>query len=289
MRFFRRHKTLVIAGIVVIVVLAMGIISLFASGRVSPLSNLLGGLTRPVQTMMNRLANGAGGFWGYIYEYETLLDENAELHLRLAQAEEEIRQLQKAGEENESLREWLHITEERPEFQFIPADVIQRDISNWGRMLTLDKGEADGVAVDDCVLSAEGYLVGRIRSVGRIWCEVVTVIDTDMTAGAMVDRTALTAVAEGSFELMQKGRLGLVYLPPNVDLIIGDTVLTSGIGGVLPQDVPIGKVIDVRQEKDGMSTTAELEPFVNLERVRTCYIVTDFGGAAPDGESGETP
>ena len=288
MKFFRRHKTLAIAGIVAIAVLAMAVASLFASGRVSPVSDLLGGLMRPVQTLMSRLAGGVGGFWGYVYEYEGMLDEIGELRMRLSEAEEEIRRLEKAGEENERLRELLGVKQQHPDFDFESADIIQRDVSNWARIFTLDKGSAAGVRVGDCVISAEGYLVGRVGAVGRTWCEVTTVVDTDMAAGAMVSRTALTAVAQGSFEMMQKDRLSLVHLRPDVDLLIGDIVLTSGIGGVLPKDVPIGKVVDVRQEKDGMSAVAELAPLADLERLRVCYIVKNFNGASPgDGASSE--
>jgi rod shape-determining protein MreC len=272
-----------VAAIVAAVILAMAVASLFATGRVSPVSDLLGGLMRPLQTMMNRLAGGVGGFWGYVYEYEGLLDKVGELELRLAQAEAEIRRLEKAGEENERLKELLEVKEQRPDFQFVSADVIQRDVSNWARIFTLDKGSIDGVRVGNCVISAEGYMAGRVSKVGRTWCEVVTVVDTDMAAGAMVFRTSLTAVAQGSFEMMQKGRLSLVHLRPDVDLIIGDVVLTSGIGGVLPKDVPIGKVVEVRQEKDGMSAVAELVPMIDLDRLRVCYIVVGFEGA-PDTE-----
>ncbi|MCL2030847.1 MAG: rod shape-determining protein MreC [Oscillospiraceae bacterium] len=289
MKWIRRHKTLAVAGIAALLVLAMAVASLFASGRVSPASDLLGGLMRPLQTLMNRLAGGVGGFWGYVYEYEGLLDEVGELRLRLARAEAEIRRLEKAGEENERLLELLGIHQKRPDFQFVPADIIQRDMSNWARIFTLDKGAADGVKVGDCVISAEGYMVGRVSAAGRTWCEVVTVIDTDMAAGAIVDRTSLTAAARGSFEMMQKDRLSLIHLRPDVDLMIGDLVLTSGIGGVLPGDVPIGRVADVRQERDGMSAVAELTPLADLDRLRVCYIVIGFDGASGEEEGGEMP
>lgn len=285
MKFFRRHKSLLIACIAAVLVLAMAIASLFASGRVSPASDLLGSALRPLQTLVSGMANGVGGLWGYIYEYDQLLAENEELRLRLARQEEDIRRLEQNGEENEQLKELLGIHEARPDFQFVSADIIARDMSNWARVFTLDKGRVHGVETGNCVISAEGYLVGVVTQAAANWCEVTTLIDTDMNAGAKVYRTSLTAVAEGDFDLMLKGRLGLFYLKPDVDLSIGDVVLTSGIGGVLPKDVPIGIVVDVRQEKDGMSAMAELEPKVQLDRLKVCYIVTSFstedGGGAP--------
>lgn len=287
MKFFRRHKSMLTACIVAVLVLAMAIASLFTSGRVSPASDLLGSALRPLQTLVSGMANGVGGLWGYIYEYDQLMAENEELRLRVARQQEEIRRLERAGEENERLRELVNIQEKRPEFQFVSADIIARDLSNWARTFTLNKGRDHGVEKGDCVMSAEGYLVGVVEAVAMNWCEVTTLIDTDMAAGAMVYRTSLIAVAEGEFTLMQKDRLGLFYLSPDVDLIIGDEVLTSGIGGVLPKDIPIGKVVDVRQESDGMSAVAELEPLVKLDRLTVCYIVTDF--SADDMDGGTTP
>ena len=276
MKVFRRHKALTVVCIVAVLVLAMAVASLFVSGRVSPASDWLGGLARPLQTLVSRMAGGVGNFWGYIYDYENLLAENEELRLRLAREQERNRELESAGEENERLREMLEVKRTHPEFSFESADIIQRDMSNWARIFTLDRGRLHGVAVGDCVISAEGYFVGVVSSAARTWCEVTTVTDTDMAAGAMVYRNSLTAVAEGSFDLMLKGRLGLFYLRPDVDLMIGDTVLTSGIGGILPKDIPIGTVTDVRQEKDGMSAVAELTPLVDLDRLRVCYIILGF-------------
>jgi rod shape-determining protein MreC len=231
------------------------------------------------------LAGGVGGLYGYIYEYDEIRAENDELRLRIAEQEEEIRRLEEAGEENERLRELVGIKEARPEFEFLSADIISRDMSNWARTFTLGAGAREGVRVGDCVLSAEGYLVGVVSACANTWCDVITVTDTDMAAGAVVYRTALTAVAEGNFELMLNGRLGLFYLEPEADLSIGDLVMTSGTGGLLPKDIPIGKVTDVRMEKNGLSAMAEIEPLAQLDRLRVCYIVINYNS----GQSGETP
>ncbi|MDR1735397.1 MAG: rod shape-determining protein MreC [Oscillospiraceae bacterium] len=285
MNFIRRHKQLVVALAVAAAVAGMSLASLFVSGGVSPLQDLLGAIVRPFQMLADGLAGGVGGLYGYIYEYDEIRAENDELRLRIAEQEEEIRRLEEAGEENERLRELVGIKEARPEFEFLSADIISRDMSNWARTFTLGAGAREGVRVGDCVLSAEGYLVGVVSACANTWCDVITVTDTDMAAGAVVYRTALTAVAEGNFELMLNGRLGLFYLEPEADLSIGDLVMTSGTGGLLPKDIPIGKVTDVRMEKNGLSAMAEIEPLAQLDRLRVCYIVINYNS----GQSGETP
>ena len=282
MKWIHRHKTLLIVILVVAVVLSMALASLFTSGRISPLSDLLGQVFKPFQNMMTQTLHGIGSFYGYIYEYDGMSVRLEEQSVRIAQLEEELRQMAKLGEENERLRELVGVKEVRPELQFESAQIIARELSNWSSTFTLDKGLQNGLTVGDCVLSAEGYLVGVISEAAQSWSVMVTVVDTDMSAGAMVERTSQTAVAEGRFDLMQNGRLALQYLPPDSDLIIGDLVMTSGVGGRLPGGIPIGSVAAVRAEPDGMSATAELTPAADLASLRVCYVVTDFSLTGED-------
>lgn len=78
-----------------------------------------------------------------------------------------------------------------------------------------------------------GNLVGIIEEAGANWSTMITITDATLEMGALIARTDSTAVLEGDFTLMAEGKLKLTYLPENTELITGDLVLTSSMGGQL--------------------------------------------------------
>lgn len=275
MKSLFRHKGLLVAAVVILLVLAMAIASLFAGGA-TPVSNFFGMLFKPIQAVMTGLTGGIESYYSSIYDYDTLLAENAQLRMRISEYEKAAREYVEAVEENERLKELLEVRTRRPELNFAPAKIMARDASNWSRTLTLDQGSSSDISKGDCVVSAEGYWVGVISEVGSNWSTMITVVDTDTTVSARIFRTGAAGVAEGSFELMQQGLLCLAYLPLDADIQNGDEVLSTGVGGLYPKDIPIGEVVDVQPDDSGISARAVLRPFAALDRLTQVFVVTDF-------------
>ena len=109
--------------------------------------------------------------------------------------------------------------------------------------------------------------------------EVLTglaVLPPDGAARTLCTRTRDSAIAEGSYDLMAEGSLRLSYLTEDASIVIGDTVETSGAGGVFPKGVMIGTVESVLPEENGISYYAVLKPFVDVETVTNVSVVTAF-------------
>ena len=94
--------------------------------------------------------------------------------------------------------------------------------------------------------------------------------------GAVVSRTREVVVAEGSFELAGDGLLRLSYLQNDSDVLVGDTVETSGYGGIFPKGLLIGTITEVLPESHGISTYAKIQPAVDLTALKKVYIVKSF-------------
>ena len=172
--------------------------------------------------------------------------------------------------------ELLELREQRRDLTFESAAVIDRESTNWTSALTLNRGTAHGVEKNDCVVSAEGDLVGVVSAVGYNWCTVLTVIDTDTELGARVFRTQEVAVAEGDLALMGEGKLKLSYLSADAQLLSGDVVTTSGLGGFYPGGLVIGTVESVRTGDDGLAQYAVLAPAARLGELSEVFIIKDF-------------
>ncbi len=245
------------------------------TGNPSPVTRIVGFVTTPVQ----RLATGVSGFFSrglsYFTDFDALQAENEELRRQLREMEQTVRDAELALEENARLRQQAGQPERMRELTTISAEVIARNPGDWATTLTLDKGSNHGVEEGDLVTTVDG-MVGYVSEVQSNYCEITTVVDVEMQCGALITRTRETAIAEGDYDLMADGNLRLSYLTEDASVVIGDTVETSGRGGLFPKGVMIGTVESVLPESNGISYYAVLRPFVDVDSVSSVSIVTDF-------------
>ncbi len=260
----------VVAALCVLSALYSGI-----TGNPSPVTRVVRFVTTPVQ----RAASGIGGFFGkglsYFTDFDALQAENEELRRQLREMEQTVRDAELALEENARLRQQAGQPERQRDLTTVEAEVIARNPGDWATTLTLDKGSNHGVEVGDLVITVDG-MAGYVSEVAGNTCEITTVVDVEMQCGALITRTRETAIAEGDYDLMAEGNLRLSYLTEDASVVIGDTVETSGRGGVFPKGVMIGTVENVLPEDNGISYYAVLRPFVDVDTVSSVSIVTDY-------------
>ena len=170
----------------------------------------------------------------------------------------------------------LDLREQRRDLYFESALVVEKDTSNWASILTINKGTAHDVAVGDCVIDENGYLVGVITEAGLNWSTVRTLLDSDTSIGALIVRSETSAVAQGDFALMGEGRLQLSYLGAQPAVMPGDLIVPSGLGGYYPSQLVIGYVEEVGTGDDGLSQQAVIRPQANLEHLEEIFVVTAF-------------
>ena len=276
-RFFSKHGLLLLAAITTVMVI-MCIISAVSSGTPF-LRNVAGVIASPFRAAGSAVAGWIADTEAHFDDVEMLQEENAELRRYVAELEEQLRQAQSAQEENDRLREALSLKEENPDFALTEASVTERSVSNWYSALTLNRGTKHGVAIGQCVTDEYGNLVGVITDAGYNWSRVTTLLDTDSAIGATVFRTGDVAVAEGRLDLMEDGCLALTYLTDPDSLIVGDQVVTSGLGGYLPGGLVIGAVREVRIDDGGVNRYAVVKAKVMPKELVQVFIIRDFDGA----------
>lgn len=271
--FFARHglRILLAAAALAVVICVLS----YLSATSSLLRNAAGIVVSPFRAAFTAVENWVQDKRRYYADYTALAEENAALRRQIADMEEEVRRSKADREENALLRDLIGLREQRRDLVWESAYVLDRTSSNWTSSLTLNHGTDRGIAVQDCVVSAEGYLVGVVSEVGYNWCTVLTLIDTDTELGARIFRTDDIVVAEGDFSLMGEKRLKLSYLPTGTTLLGGDYVVTSGLGGYFPAGLAIGTVESVRADA-GRDPYAVVAPLVDFDALSEVFVVTDF-------------
>ena len=261
----RRHKVgspLLIGAAVVILLCILSAVYSGISGNSSPITRAAGAVVRPFQ----RFGTGVGHFFSKGLDY---ISDNAQL----------VRDAQIALEENNQLRSQLGQPENTRTTTTVSAEVIARSPGDWADTLTLDKGSSSGVNKDDLVTTVDGML-GFVSEVTDNTCEVTSITDPKMQCGALITRTRETAIAEGDYNLMTRGALRLSYLREDSKVVVGDTVETSGRGGVFPKGILIGTVESVQPEESGLSYYAVIKPFVSVDSVSSVSIITEYTDTA---------
>ena len=272
--FLKEHGLWILfAGAVIAV--AMAALSFF-SVTSSPLVNMTKTLTSPFRSAYTAVATWFNDKQNYYRNTTALEEENAALRQRIAQMEEDIRQAELDSDENQRLRELLELREQRRDFQLEAALITEHAVSNWTSSLSLNKGTAHGVENGDCVIDETGALVGIVREVGVNWCTVLTIVDTDTSLGAQVFRTKDLALAVGDFSLMEENRLRLEYISAVIQLLGGEVVHTSGLGGFYPSGLVIGTVDVVQIDDSGSASYAVLIPSVEFDDLTEVFIIKDF-------------
>lgn len=243
----------------------------------SPLVNLAGFVASPFRAAYTAVADWFNDMQNYYKDTTDLLAENAALRQQIARNEETIREAEAAVEENKLLHQLLELTEKRRDLSdFEAAMVTEHEVTNWTSSLTLNKGTSHGVESGDAVIDGAGSLVGVVREVGLNWCTVLTIVDTDTSLGAQVFRTKDLALAVGNFSLMEESRLRLEFLPAGCQLLTGDLVQTSGLGGYYPSGLVIGTVEEILVDDSGAASYAILTPAADLSSLTEVFVIKSF-------------
>ncbi|ODA40188.1 rod shape-determining protein MreC [Desulfosporosinus sp. BG] len=252
----------------------------------NPVGGVLQRVLSPIEATMLELGTGIRDNTKALWDFREVETENETLRKQVAQLTGDNLKLKEqvlAGMRYTELDKGQFRSPSLDKFSKIGASVINRNPNTWYQTLTLNRGSADGVTANDPVIGALG-LVGKIVSVSSTTSEVLMILDGEGQVSALVRGST----GEGTFGIVQgtykrgsrltpAGNLQMLFLRED-NVNAGDLVFTSGIGGVYPKDVPIGKVKSIQLDPSGLLKTAYIEPLVDFDSLEEAYIVKTPGG-----------
>ena len=273
--FFDTWNFRILVGIAVFLVGIMAYAG--ANGRLTAApQELLSVVAAPFQKAAAVVSGNAAALWEKYTNIDAVMEENETLRTENAELRRQMVDYDRIKAENEAYKALKTIQSQRPEMSCLSGFVIGRDPldSFWG--FTLDRGTLDGVAVDDAVISDEGYLLGMVVEAESTSCKVMTILHPNFNAAAVVSRTRDNGIVTGSADNAADGLCVLTNLARNTLTKKNDQVVTTGLGGVFPPDVLVGVVQELVPEVSGKSTIAVVKPGADPRTVRHAFIITDF-------------
>lgn len=262
--------------LIAIILIMLGLILFTASVDVPVLTSALSFITTPIQKISTNITNAAG----YITDRKSV----EELQGQVESLEKEVKELRELTidyydikHENAQLVKHFDLKQKDTSLKIVPSSIIGRDPNENFYSFTIDEGSISGISVNDPVITDKG-LVGWVYSVSANSCKVKSILSPETNVGVVDIRTGDSGVIKGSVQLADSNLARLTYISAQNDLKEGDMLVTSGLSGMYPKDLQVGKIKELAYDSFDASLYAVVEPFEDIINMKEVFVITWFEG-----------
>ncbi len=267
MKFFKSKYTQTI----VIVMVVSGLLFLAIGGYLTPLYNLTLNPLISFQSWLSVRYLSLREFLTSPREVTELREQNALLESQVTQLQTQLIEMQEQLAEADVCFALLGFGRTNPEYDYIAATVIGREISPFLQYILIDKGTNDGIQFGMPVVTQQG-LVGRVDAVIANAARIKLITDSTSVVNVHLQSAEMEAQLVGSLT----GDVSLDMIPLDEKVEPGDIVLTSGLGGNYPPNIFIGQVLSVQQRDNALFQTASVQPIVEFSSINAVLVVMNF-------------
>jgi rod shape-determining protein MreC len=217
----------------------------------------------PIGIVVSTTGKQISSFFGNVTHIGSLQRENKDLEGRLDSALAEIARLTESKKENDSLRADLGF-KQNSSLNLVPADVAYFDPSLRDG-ITVKVASSDGIKVGNVALS-QGFMIGRVSEISGNNIKILLITDSTSALPATLQSKDITGIAKGKIG----NGLTMEQVPQSDNVVSGDTVVTSGLGGDIPKGLILGKVEEVQKVSGSIFQNVIVRPaveFALIERV----------------------
>lgn len=267
-------KKIILISILVISLLALMRYTEFGRVSISPAESSLRDILAPVQGLAMNLGHRLRGLVSFPFAAMDMANENQSMKMKVAELEGRLRHTEELGYENDRLKRLLDFKSAvTPSmgFEVTGAAVIGRNPGNWFGTITINKGSGDGIKQNMIVINEQG-LVGRIISTSINTSEVLLITDPRSGVSALIQESRASGMVEGIASF--PGRVLMVHIPVEIDVIVDQVVVTSGFGSIYPKGIPVGRILETGKEPSGLFNNALIAPFVDINRLEEVMVIT---------------
>ena len=260
---------------------AILIISLDLAGYLGPVNDIIHTALKPPAILLTEAKTMIGGGVDAVREIRTLRQRNAELEDLANRLTVENLRLAEVETENEQLRTLLAFAQTNPSYDYRGGQIIARVIGDSASPFThpiqIDLGEQHGIEEGMPVVTDRG-LVGRIFNVYPRTSDIMLITDPRSSVNVMTQTSRAPGILRG-----RVGQLPIMELiPPEIEISVGEIIITSGLGGHFPKGLVVGQVIEVQKNDDLMFQSAIIQPTVDFDRMELVLVITNFPAETPE-------
>jgi len=200
--------------------------------------------------------------------HQTLLQKNRQFEARHLENRVQLQKLDILEKENDRLRKLLSATPKTTE-RLLISEIIDVDVDPYKQLIILNKGSNNEVYQGQPIIDARG-IMGQVIHVGPLSSTAMLITDASHAIPVQINRTGLRAIAFGSGKIDQ---LNLRHLPHNVDIQVGDLLISSGLGDTFPPNFPVAIISKVERPAGEPFAKVEAKPHALLDQSREVLLV----------------
>jgi rod shape-determining protein MreC len=235
------------------------------------MQSIVSAIIAPVQSGITGVLDDIGMVAGTVQRIQILARENRDYKEQIDRLQSEMVQLQELELENRDLRNLLGLKQRSGPGELIPVRVIGRDPSPYVQSIAIDRGSQDGVVNGLAVVTWRG-LVGRVVRTDPTTAKVLLISDVNSSIMGRFQRA--DSRATGMVRGRPEGGLVMQHVAQDEAIEMGDLVISSDLGTLVPEGLIIGKVVQVRRKDVDVFQEAVLEPSVDPAKLERLFVMS---------------
>jgi rod shape-determining protein MreC len=256
---------------IVLFFLIVNISALIAAGRGGGKVQSLGraglDLFSPVEELVSDISGYLSGIWNKYFNLILVQEKNTELKKEINRYYAKKTLYREAYLENQRLKKLLKFTKDI-DSEYLAAQVTGKDSSKWFKTIIVNRGKDSGVGINFPVIVPAG-VVGQVIEVSQNYSKVLLITDRMSGVDSLVQENRGRGIVSGTNDDICE----LKYLLRKFDVEKGQHIITSGMDGVFPKGLRIGKITQVTKKTSGIFQEVSVKPFVNFEKLEEVLIV----------------
>lgn len=234
----------------------------------SAFENILINSFAPIQSSVTNVRTEVTSFFDHYVANLNASKENVQLKRRVAELESQINAYEELERENQRLKNLLQFGQGLG-YKKVLAQVVAWDASSDYRVIRINKGLSDGVRLQSPVVTSQG-LVGYIYRLTDHFADILTVLDNNNRIDGLIQRVRAHGIVEG----FNNEKSIMKYVSRAEPIILGDVVITSGLGNIYPKGIQVGTVSRIERESYGITQNVEITPAVDFGRLEEVVILS---------------
>jgi len=273
-----KNKSIIMIAIIAIIIIVIVVLSVEGRDRVSGPESLVGTMFKPATGLVTRMVDFIRNSVTGIAEIGSLRENNKLLNQQIIALRAQAREVEALRQENQRLREMLDFKNNHAQFKLIGASIIGKDPGNIFSTFIVDKGWMNGVRRNMPVVTNKG-LVGQVMEAGSNWAKVIPICDHRSSVSIIINRTRDAGILKGSITSTLIGQIS-----PEAAVLEEDEVITSGMGGIYPKGLMVGKISYIKSDPSILLKEIIVEPVVDLEKLEEVFIINYSAVLPAEGE-----
>jgi len=256
---------------IVIILLVSSLLFLALSGYLTPIFNLSLNPLISLQRWLSVRYISARDLLTTPRDVVDLREQNAILGSQVTQLQTQLIEMEERLGEAQVCFALLEFGRTNPQYDYIAATVIGREISPFLQYIIIDKGTEQGVRYGMPVVTQQG-LVGRVDALIASAARIKLITDSTSVVNIRLKSAGIEAQLHGSLT----GDVFLDMIPLDEIIETGDVVLTSGLGGNYPPNIFVGQVLSTQRRENALFQTAAVQPIVDFSSINAVLVISNF-------------